>query len=272
MGLVSQNALSRKQSSDNNEANLNQDNVGEAGDAYADLKSQRRKQKREAFAKKKEHKVASEMQEMKKLEGILFGPLHSSVGFGKEAAEDIGVDMNEDEEQITKINIARTNKLRKLRRKGEILVSGANYVARLRSQHVKLNPRTKWAELRDGSDDESNEENESIRAQGHGANGNNILLSSKDAVVRSTTKLLPRFLEFSILIDGNAEVPLNGPITSVEFHKNAQLLLTAGLDKKLIFFHINGKRNTQYKAIFLWSVPFLKLVQFIFHLCISLLS
>ncbi|XP_031481856.1 U3 small nucleolar RNA-associated protein 18 homolog [Nymphaea colorata] len=316
MGLVSQNALSRKRSSDNNQANLNQDNAGETGDASADPKSQRRKQKRDASAKKKEHKVASEMQEMKKLEGFLFGPLHSSVGFGKEAAKDTGEDMNEDgvflskdwssatdvilhegnilhednevdreasmsdeerephetrkpvwideEEQVAKINIAKTNRLRKLRgEEGEILVSGADYVARLRSQHLKLNPKTEWAELgwrseRDAFDDESDEENESVRAQGHGANGNNILLSSEDAVVRSTTKLLPGLLEFSRLIDGNAEDPSNGPITSVEFHRNAQLLLTAGLDKKLRFFQIDGKRNTKIQSIFLEDCPIRK--------------
>ncbi|CAN6469603.1 unnamed protein product [Victoria cruziana] len=250
------------------------------------------------------------MKEMKKLESFLFGPLHSSVGFGTEMAEDTGADMYgksvlssegqssaadiiymddetdgeasmsdgggeptqetrkpawiDEEEQTIKINISGTKRLRKLRgQEGEITVSGADYVARLRSQHIKLNPGTEWAQLgwkgwRYDSDDESDEENESIHAQGRGANSNKILLSSEDAVVRSRTKLLPGLIEFSRLIDGNAEDPSNGPITSVEFHKNGQLLLAAGLDKRLRFFQIDGKRNTKIQSIFLDDCPIRK--------------
>ena len=51
--------------------------------------------------------------------------------------------------------------------------------------------------------------------------------------MRSSTKLLPGCLEYSRLVDANAEDPSNGPINSVQFHQNAQLLLAAGLDQEL---------------------------------------
>ena len=51
--------------------------------------------------------------------------------------------------------------------------------------------------------------------------------------MRSNTKLLPRRLEYSRVKDANAEDPSNGPINSVQFHQNAQLLLAAGLDQEL---------------------------------------
>ncbi|KAL6012966.1 hypothetical protein ACLOJK_003456 [Asimina triloba] len=45
--------------------------------------------------------------------------------------------------------------------------------------------------------------------------------------------------------DAYTEDPSNGPINSVQFHRNAQVLLAAGLDKKLRFFQVDGNRNTK---------------------------
>ncbi|KAL6959847.1 hypothetical protein U1Q18_039997 [Sarracenia purpurea var. burkii] len=55
--------------------------------------------------------------------------------------------VDEKEEKIS-INIARVNKLRKLRKEeNESVISGSSYVSRLRAQHVKLNSGTEWAQL-----------------------------------------------------------------------------------------------------------------------------
>ena len=51
--------------------------------------------------------------------------------------------------------------------------------------------------------------------------------------MRSSSKLLPGRLEYSRLVDANVQDPSNGPINSVQFHQNAQLLLAAGLDQEL---------------------------------------
>lgn len=46
----------------------------------------------------------------------------------------------DEEEENTIVNIAKVNRLRKLRKEeDESLISGADYVSRLRAQHVKLN-------------------------------------------------------------------------------------------------------------------------------------
>ena len=174
----------------------------------------------------------------------------------------------DDEEEKTNINISNVNRLRKLRKaEDESLISGSDYVARLRAQHAKLNPGTEWAQRDSRSkayssddDESSDEENGVVVAPGHKdvESVDDILRTNEDLVVKNGTKLLPGLLEYSKLVDANAEDPSNGPINSVQFHRNAQLLLTAGLDRRVRFFQIDGKRNTKIQSIFLEDCPIRK--------------
>ncbi|XVF24408.1 hypothetical protein REPUB_Repub13aG0125300 [Reevesia pubescens] len=165
----------------------------------------------------------------------------------------------DEEEERTTINIAKVNRLRKLRKEeDESLISGSEYIARLRAQHAKLNPGTEWAELDSGLrnnsiyDDESSDEEKDDR---NIKVDDDILRTNEDLVVKSRVKLLPGLLEYSRLVDANAEEPSNGPINSVQFHRNAQLLLAAGLDRRIRFFQIDGKRNTRIQSVFLEDCP-----------------
>ncbi|CAL5357430.1 unnamed protein product [Camellia sinensis] len=173
----------------------------------------------------------------------------------------------DDEEEKASINIAKVNRLRKLRKEeDESVISGSAYVSRLRAHHVKLNPGTEWAQLDSrprnySSDDEdSNIENGAVLAHSYNdvEGVDDILRTNEDLVVKSNVKLLPGLLEYSRLVDANADDLSNSPINSVQFHRNAQLLLTAGLDKKLRFFQIDGKRNTKIQSIFLDDCPIQK--------------
>ncbi|KAK4801415.1 hypothetical protein SAY86_021902 [Trapa natans] len=164
------------------------------------------------------------------------------------------------EEEKANINIAKVNRLRKLRKEEEEnTISGSEYVSRLRAQHVKLNPGTEWAQRdsvnrEDGyySDESSESEQDQLMVV------DNILRTDADLVVKTSAKLLPGILEYSKLMDANAEDPSSGPVNSVQFHRNAQLLLTAGLDRRLQFFQIDGKRNTKIQSIFLDDCPIRK--------------
>ncbi|KAK8575659.1 hypothetical protein V6N13_033088 [Hibiscus sabdariffa] len=252
--------------------------------------------------KQKEKQIELEQEkEMKKLENFLFGSIYSPVEFGKEAeenAQDVAEDGSalffldsspnnvelseesddeekihrerkpvwvDDEEERTAINIAKVNRLRKLRKEdGESVISGSEYVSRLRAQHAKLNPGTEWAKLDSGlktdpsyDDESSDEEKRVVAASGYGNAEvvDDILRTNEDLVVKSRVKLLPGLLEHSRLVDANVEEPSNGPINSVQFHKNAQLLLAAGLDRRVRFFQIDGKRNTKIQSVFLEDCP-----------------
>lgn len=167
----------------------------------------------------------------------------------------------DEEEERTSVNIAKVNRLRKLRKEeDESVISGSAYVSRLRAHHAKLNPGTEWANLESvernyRSDDEHSDDEEGYM----GVEGiTDILRTDEDLVLKSGTKLLPGLLEYSRLVDANAEEPSGGPINSVQFHRNAQLLLTGGLDRRLRFFQIDGKRNTKIQSIFLDDCPIRK--------------
>ncbi|KAL4653427.1 hypothetical protein ACB092_01G302400 [Castanea dentata] len=256
-----------------------------------------KKKKRKEHNEEDEKLVIEQEREMKKLENSLFGSLYSPVEFGKEDKEEIQDKLEkgsalfimdqlleisndeletkqrkpvwvDEEEDKTNINIAKVNRLRKLRMEDdESLISGSDYVSRLRAQHIKLNPGTEWAQFDSRSrndksfdDESSDEENGAVLAHNYKnvEAVEDILQTNENLVVRSSTKLLPGRLEYSRLVDANAEDPSNAPINSVQFHRNAQLLLAAGLDRRLRFFQIDGKWNTKIQSIFLDDCPIRK--------------
>ncbi|KAL9253474.1 U3 small nucleolar RNA-associated protein 18-like protein [Drosera capensis] len=272
----------------------------ELSDVVSSPKKRKKKKKREADPEKQEQ----EEREMKRLENFLFGSLYSPVVFGKdeddEAKDDAhdssplfvidntpstdlpiydlrkGIDDEkgneqrkpawvDEEDENMNINIAKVNRLRKLRKEeDETIISGSAYVSRLRAQHEKLNPGTDWAcpvsKAKNYSSDEASEVENDPLARGYDATEgvDDILRTNEDLVMKSGARLLPGLLEYSRLVDANKEDPCNGPINSVQFHRNGQLLLAAGLDKKLRFFQIDGKRNTKIQSIFLEDCPIKK--------------
>ena len=157
----------------------------------------------------------------------------------------------DDEEDRTEVDIVKIARLRKLRKEAdERVISGREYEARLRGHHAKMNPSTGWADMDRKAplpDGESDDEGE--------GRVDNALRNNDELVVKGTAKLLPGMLDFSRLVDDNAQDPSSGPINSVQFHRNGQLMLVAGLDKHLRFFQIDGKRNPKIQSIFIEDCP-----------------
>lgn len=236
--------------------------------------------------------LAKEKAEADRLQNLLFGNLRdpSSHDFGLELEDEIGpvvhfdvgnsvvlekdlrdeADFDEgrkpvwedEEEAATTIKLSVANRLRKLMKVGDgDTISGAEYVSRLRAQHAKLNPSSNsWAELPsqrrkrqlqslDSDDDASSD----LDNDPH-----NVLLSNAERVVKNKSRLPKGKIEISRLRDANVEDPSNAVIQSVEFHRNAQILLTAGFDKRLRFFQIDGKRNPKVQSVFLDDFPIQK--------------
>lgn len=163
----------------------------------------------------------------------------------------------DEEEEKAAINIAKVNRLRKLRKEeDEAVISGLAYVSRLRAQHEKLNPGTNWAHLYSKAKGYSSDEESELENGVKGTeNVDDILRTNDDLVVKRGAKLLPGILEYSKLVPANAEDPSGAAIRSVEFHRNHQLLLSAGLDRKLRFFQVDGKRNKMMDVMFFEDCP-----------------
>ncbi|KAL3679025.1 hypothetical protein R1sor_021981 [Riccia sorocarpa] len=172
----------------------------------------------------------------------------------------------DDEEAKAVININAVSRLRKLRKEQEEeKISGEAYVSRLRAQHQVLSKGTSWAEL----PSEKKAKKQELLGLGlgsdsdtEGAEGDGELLEDEpttvtggDLVVKSKTRLPHGLIEITRMRDGNSEEPSSAVIQSVQFHRNAQILLTAGFDKRLRLFQIDGKRNPKLQSIFLEDFP-----------------
>ena len=62
-------------------------------------------------------------------------------------------------------------------------------------------------------------------------------------------------LEILRLNDANLQEPSESVVRSIQFHPSAQLLLTAGFDKKLRLFQIDGKKNPKVQSVYLQDTP-----------------
>lgn len=159
----------------------------------------------------------------------------------------------EDEDDNTAVvNITAASRLKKLRTAAdETVIPASEYAARLRAQHKKLNPGTTWAELPwqrkkrkiRGGDDfglalglENEDEDEEEEFSDEGDVG--ALLENNELAVKSKGRLPQGLIEVTRMKDANVVEPSDAVIQSVEFHRNAQLLLTAGFDKKIRFFQV----------------------------------
>ncbi|DBB01100.1 hypothetical protein WJX77_009600 [Trebouxia sp. C0004] len=153
------------------------------------------------------------------------------------------------------VNIAAQPRLRKLRKtEQDGIVSGKEYEARLRQQHAKLNPRTSWAHMdkkkakkRRGFGDDSHEDSADEAEVD--------ILSGAGALLGKNKQLAPGLIETTRLRDANQQEPSKSVVQSVEFHPAGQLLLTAGLDKRLRLFQVDGIENPKVQSVYFPDTP-----------------
>lgn len=122
------------------------------------------------------------------------------------------------------------------------MVRGDVYAERLRAQHAKLNPRAAWAKKK-----------QKDHAPDQSATGK--LLTQQGGLLGDGGLLAPGELETSRLRDANAADAAEAVVRCLEYHPNGQLLLTAGLDKRLRFFAVDGDTNPLVQSLFLEDLP-----------------
>eukprot|EP00878_Enallax_costatus_P004426 GHUV01004666.1.p1 GENE.GHUV01004666.1~~GHUV01004666.1.p1 ORF type:complete len:513 (+),score=175.81 GHUV01004666.1:273-1811(+) len=165
------------------------------------------------------------------------------------------------------VQVASAPRLRKLRQsKGQTDMTGAEYEAALRRQHCVLHSRTSWAlsnrqQQQKGKgtgavgDINEQEEPDEATAERLLRSGGNMLLSSAGGAASAGGLLAPGSIELSRLRDANGASPSDAVVQSVQFHPNGQLMLTAGFDKRLRLFQVDGLRNPLVQSLFLQDCP-----------------
>lgn len=153
--------------------------------------------------------------------------------------------VDEDDENLT-ISLQKMDRVRKLRSSlAEDLVTGSAYEEKLRERYqttMSATSRTDWAKLPQSSDDD-----ESYDSESEENNYTATKLLSSTASLLSNTRLQPNILNIVRCPDANVGHYNNSTLNAVNFHPGSDedepLLLTAGLDKTLRFFKINGSEG-----------------------------
>lgn len=189
------------------------------------------------------------------------GEAESSKGKGKHQNDDepsvraAWVDSDDEDERI---DIANKAMLRKLRvKQDEKIVDGATLVKRLRDKHSAIHGKHSWAELpaagvgAEGRDPDEERDEDAVAADA-------VLKRSGGTFTKGSVEggpLPPTKLNVARVRDANFQDVGECAVNSVEFHRNGQLLLTAGLDKRIRLFQIDGKFNPRVQSVYIPDLP-----------------
>lgn len=155
----------------------------------------------------------------------------------------------DDADDEERIEISSESRLKKLRDGAdETVVTGKKFTQKLKRQFERIYGDASWADLdkkarKDSeSDDDEEEENSVLKRAG------NLLTGKSDNLPRG-------FLDIARTKDANIDKPSNAALQCVEFHPSAKVLLTAGFNKTLDLFQIDGQNNPKLQSIFLERFP-----------------
>ncbi|KAI8079668.1 WD40-repeat-containing domain protein [Gilbertella persicaria] len=187
----------------------------------------------------------------------------------EEDQDDTAAWEDEDDKNL-KISLTATNITKKLRNDtDEDIVDGVEYTRRLRKQFNKIYPKPDWARLpseiqaedrKRKASDSDDEDNDDIKDEDQLDEETRLdLLKSTMGILDKRTKktsISPKKIDILRLKNANRAVPRSKAlITCIAFHPNAQVMLTAGLDKTLRLFQIDGKINPKIQSVVFKDMP-----------------
>jgi len=148
--------------------------------------------------------------------------------------------IDEDDETL-RIDIKDRKKLRKLRlTENDAEIDGTEFSDRLKAQFEKLVGCPEWAKGEVKSEN-SDDEDEFFR------NTRNYLGSSES---------LPQtFINIRRVKDANISKTSSASVKCLEFHPFSKVVLTAGMNKKLDIFQVDGETNPRIQNLFLENFP-----------------
>ena len=179
---------------------------------------------------------------------------------------------DEDDGELA-VDVAGVSRLRKLRdAEHEAVLDGATFAARLRRRHAggELSEAPSWAAVRavrgsepdnddspdaaasstDDTDDDDDDADAVLRRAGG-------ILAAPSNDVDATTEGAggSRRVAMTRVRDANRAAPCASVCTAVAWHPDGRVLVTAGLDKKLRFFAVDGRRNPRLASVAFPDMP-----------------
>jgi U3 small nucleolar RNA-associated protein 18 len=156
----------------------------------------------------------------------------------------------DEEDQEIQINLNSKNKLRKLKKEGQAIISGTEFQERLREQFTKMNSQSdiyKWAteDPTEASENDRDNLSELLKT--------NKKITEKDDISNSFTNIL----KLQQIPDLNKDDFHSSIVSAMEFSPvKDDIAFTAGLDKKLKIYSINDEgEHTQVHSINTQDMP-----------------
>ncbi|CAI2168790.1 11953_t:CDS:10 [Funneliformis geosporum] len=163
-----------------------------------------------------------------------------------------GVWQDSDDENVT-VSLKSKNMLKKLRRtEDDDLISGDQYEKRLRNQFEKLHPTPNWAVV------PSKRKRQTDKERMEDSDENLSEVEEVEESGKNKWKLKAKKLEIYRVKDANQAAYSQCVIQSLKFHPNSQVLMTAGIDKTIRLFQIDGVKNPKIQSVFFNDLPILK--------------
>ncbi|CEP00674.1 WD domain, G-beta repeat [Plasmodiophora brassicae] len=150
----------------------------------------------------------------------------------------------DEDDECVRVDLSSTARNRKLRQvEDEVTVSGKEYVERLRTQFRKLHRTADWANNNGRASDEDDDEDAYLRS------AQPLLARGAGGRLGTTSFRIAR------LKDANVNGVSESVVQSVAFHSNGQLLLTAGMDRTLRLFNVDGHQNNKLQSVHVADLP-----------------
>jgi U3 small nucleolar RNA-associated protein 18 len=158
---------------------------------------------------------------------------------------------DQDDEAVM-VDISSVNRLRKLRTKeDEKVISGAEYSKRLRSRFDEMSSSTAWAKRTNDGDEADSDDDEDEAEAGSEFD----ILRSTGGLFDRTSGIPAKKISMTRLKDANVQAPSKSVVRSTRFHHSGQLLMTAGMDKTVRLFQIDGVQNPKAQGVYFEDLP-----------------
>ncbi|KAM3922689.1 U3 small nucleolar RNA-associated protein 18 homolog [Leptodactylus fuscus] len=163
--------------------------------------------------------------------------------------------VDEDDEVDESINMTHRYRKDVMKGKAEATLSKEKLQVRLQQEFQKVmggvpswasRDHKKRVSKEDDDDDDDEEDNE------------DNLLSRTGNLLAKSTSLRKGTLQIKSCLNANAERQSEAPLRTVQFHPMAQILMTAGHDRSISLFQVDGRTNPKIQSIHLERFPVYK--------------
>eukprot|EP00076_Gallus_gallus_P007424 XP_003642362.2 U3 small nucleolar RNA-associated protein 18 homolog [Gallus gallus] len=160
--------------------------------------------------------------------------------------------VDEDDEAEERIDMTHRYRRELMKSDAEKILTKKKLKARLEEQFQRaMGGVPAWA-------DRENRKKSKQAASDSGSDEDDDLLCRTGNFVSSSESLPRGILEMKSCLPANQERLADGKLSTVQFHPSAQVVLTAGRDRSVSLFQVDGIRNPKIQSIYLESFPIYK--------------